>query len=82
MPRGAVGPYQLQAAIAAVHDEAANAAKTDWAQILAPYTVLLRMAEGLRLVAELEERDSLRGHHRLYAVRGHLEEMAGHWRAA
>jgi predicted RNA polymerase sigma factor len=35
-----VGPYQLQAAIAAVHDEAATAAETDWPQILALYDVL------------------------------------------
>jgi predicted RNA polymerase sigma factor len=38
--RGPVGPYQLQAAIAAVHDEAASAADTDWPQILALYDVL------------------------------------------
>jgi RNA polymerase sigma-70 factor, ECF subfamily len=35
-----VGPYQLQAAIAAVHAEAANARETDWKQIAALYTVL------------------------------------------
>jgi RNA polymerase sigma factor (sigma-70 family) len=35
-----VGPYQLQAAIAAVHDEAPTAAETDWPQILALYGVL------------------------------------------
>jgi predicted RNA polymerase sigma factor len=35
-----VGPYQLQAAIAAVHDEAATAEETDWPQILALYEVL------------------------------------------
>jgi predicted RNA polymerase sigma factor len=35
-----VGPYQLQAAIAAVHDEAATAEETDWPQILALYVVL------------------------------------------
>lgn len=39
----AVGPYQLQAAIAAVHDEAATAAETDWPQILALYGVLERI---------------------------------------
>ncbi len=44
LPRGAVGPYQLQAAIAAIHDEAATADDTDWAQILALYTVLERMS--------------------------------------
>ena len=36
------GPYTLQAAIAAVHAEAPNAAATDWAQIVALYEVLLR----------------------------------------
>jgi RNA polymerase sigma factor (sigma-70 family) len=35
--RGAAGPYQLQAAIAALHDEAASAEETDWPQILALY---------------------------------------------
>jgi RNA polymerase sigma factor (sigma-70 family) len=45
LPRGAVGPYQLQAAIAAVHDEAATAEATDWPQIRALYTVLERMTD-------------------------------------
>ena len=36
------GPYTLQAAIAAVHAEAAAAAETDWAQIVGLYEVLLR----------------------------------------
>ena len=45
LPRGSVGPYQLQAAIAAVHDEAATADQTDWPQILALYTVLKRMSD-------------------------------------
>jgi RNA polymerase sigma-70 factor (ECF subfamily) len=36
------GPYTLQAAIAAVHSEAASAAETDWAQIVALYSVLTR----------------------------------------
>jgi len=40
---GSVGPYQLQAAIAAVHDEAARAGETDWPQILALYGVLERV---------------------------------------
>jgi RNA polymerase sigma factor (sigma-70 family) len=42
----AVGPYQLQAAIAAVHDEAASAEETDWPQILALYDVLAQVAPG------------------------------------
>ncbi|GAA1982807.1 RNA polymerase sigma factor [Amycolatopsis minnesotensis] len=45
LPRGGAGPYQLQAAIAAVHDEAASAEETDWAQITALYEVLLRLAD-------------------------------------
>jgi RNA polymerase sigma factor (sigma-70 family) len=45
LPKGAVGPYQLQAAIAAVHDEAARAEDTDWAQILALYVLLGRLSE-------------------------------------
>ncbi len=40
------GPYQLQAAIAAVHDEAATARETDWPQILALYEVLERLSPG------------------------------------
>jgi len=37
-----VGPYTIQAAIAAVHAEAPDAAATDWAQIVGLYDVLLR----------------------------------------
>jgi RNA polymerase sigma factor (sigma-70 family) len=39
-----VGPYQMQAAIAAVHDEAATAEETDWPQILALYEVIERIS--------------------------------------
>jgi RNA polymerase sigma factor (sigma-70 family) len=45
LPRGAVGPYQLQAAIAAVHDEAARVEDTEWREILALYGVLRRMSD-------------------------------------
>ena len=41
-----MGPYQLQAAIAAVHDEAASPEQTDWPQILALYEVLERVSPG------------------------------------
>ncbi|HEU4423627.1 MAG TPA: DUF6596 domain-containing protein, partial [Pilimelia sp.] len=44
LPRGHVGPYQLQAAIAAVHDEAEHLDATDWPQILALYELLERVA--------------------------------------
>ncbi|HYT25709.1 MAG TPA: DUF6596 domain-containing protein, partial [Actinomycetota bacterium] len=44
LTRAPLGPYQLQAAIAAVHDEAARARDTDWPQILALYQLLERIA--------------------------------------
>jgi predicted RNA polymerase sigma factor len=92
-----VGPYQLQAAIAAVHDEAARADDTDWAQILALYGLLERIAPnpmvtlnravavgmvagpraGLDLLATLDDDARIADHHRLFAVRAHLLEMAG-----
>ena len=42
LARGEPGPYQLQAAIAAIHDEAPTADETDWPQILALYEVLMQ----------------------------------------
>ncbi|WP_437791040.1 RNA polymerase sigma factor [Sorangium sp. So ce693] len=45
LSRGSIGAYQVQAAIAAVHDEAARAEDTDWPQILALYGVLMRMSD-------------------------------------
>jgi RNA polymerase sigma factor (sigma-70 family) len=45
LPRGPTGPYQLQAAIAAVHDEAPSAEATDWPQIVALYEVLMQIAD-------------------------------------
>ena len=44
LSKGSIGAYQLQAAIAAVHDEAARAEDTDWPQILALYDLLKRMS--------------------------------------
>ena len=43
LARGVVGEYQVQAMIAAVHDEAASVEDTDWPQILALYGLLERM---------------------------------------
>jgi RNA polymerase sigma factor (sigma-70 family) len=43
---GAVGPYQLQAAIAAVHDRARRAEETDWSEVLALYGLLEGVAPG------------------------------------
>jgi predicted RNA polymerase sigma factor len=45
LPKGSVGPYQLQAAIAACHDEADRAAATDWPQILALYELLVPLSD-------------------------------------
>jgi RNA polymerase sigma factor (sigma-70 family) len=45
LSRGSIGAYQLQAAIAAVHDEAGRAEDTDWPQILALYGLLKRMSD-------------------------------------
>jgi RNA polymerase sigma factor (sigma-70 family) len=97
LPKGSVGPYQLQAAIAAVHDESARTEDTDWPQILALYDLLRRMtdnpmvalnhaiaaamvngpAKGLELVDTLTRDARVANHHRFYAVRAHLLEMAG-----
>ncbi|HEY3493356.1 MAG TPA: sigma-70 family RNA polymerase sigma factor [Polyangiaceae bacterium] len=48
--RGAAGAYQIQAAIAAVHDEALRAEDTDWPQILGLYGLLLRMSDNPMVV--------------------------------
>jgi RNA polymerase sigma factor (sigma-70 family) len=45
LPRGTAGPYQLQAAIAAIHDEAPSAEETDWPQIKALYELLLQISD-------------------------------------
>jgi RNA polymerase sigma factor (sigma-70 family) len=45
LPRGASGPYQLQAAIAAIHDEAPTPEATDWPQIAALYELLMRISD-------------------------------------
>jgi predicted RNA polymerase sigma factor len=98
--RGAVGEYQVQAAIAAAHDRAARVQDTDWREIAGWYGLLEQIAggplvtlnravavgmadgpaAGLALLEALEQ--PLAGHHRLYAVRGHLLEMSGERQAA
>ena len=45
LPEGRLGPFQIQAAIAAVHDEATTTGDTDWPQILALYGVLMRLSD-------------------------------------
>ena len=46
LDRAPIGPYQLQAAIAAVHDEAPSTAETDWIEILGLYELLGRLSPG------------------------------------
>jgi RNA polymerase sigma factor (sigma-70 family) len=46
LARSPIGPYQLQAAIAAIHDEASDVEHTDWRQILALYELLETLAPG------------------------------------
>ena len=97
LSHGSVGPYQLQAAIAALHDEAETAEDTDWPQILALYEMLDVVAPnpmatvnravaigmvqgplaGLALLGTLDDDERVSNHHLLFAVRGHLLEMAG-----
>jgi len=45
LSKGSIGSYQLQAAIAAVHDEAARSEDTDWPQVFALYGLLKRMSD-------------------------------------
>jgi len=45
LPRGATGAYELQAAIAAIHDEAPSAEATDWPQIMALYELLMQISD-------------------------------------
>jgi RNA polymerase sigma factor (sigma-70 family) len=45
LPRGPTGPYQLQAAIAAIHDEAPTTEATDWPQIVALYELLMGLSD-------------------------------------
>ncbi|MFJ6943195.1 RNA polymerase sigma factor [Streptomyces wuyuanensis] len=82
LSEGPAGPYQLQAAIAALHDEAARAEDTDWPQILALYDVLVRrapepMAELGRAVALAMVAGPEAGLAELGALEGRL---AGHHR--
>ncbi len=91
--RNQPGPYQLQAAIAAVHTDAATAGATDWGQILALYDQLLAAAptpvvalnravalaevEGPARALDAIEPLPLEGWHRFHAVRATLLEQLG-----
>jgi RNA polymerase sigma-70 factor (ECF subfamily) len=91
--RGRPGPYQLQAAINAVHSDAADAAATDWGQIVALYDQLLAVAPGpvvaLNRAVAVAEVDSpaaalalvdeleLDGYHLFHAIRADLLRRLG-----
>ncbi len=84
LAKGAVGLYQLQAAIAAVHDEAARPEDTDWAQILALYELLQRVAPSPMVtlnhtIAVAMVHGPQRGLERLRALDSD-ERLVGHYR--
>jgi RNA polymerase sigma factor (sigma-70 family) len=102
MARSRLGPYLLQAAIAALHVQAPSNAETDWEQIRVLYQILARIAPnpmvtlnqavavamtrgpeaGLDLLRPLDDDARMTRHHRLHAVRGHLQDLAGDHAAA
>jgi RNA polymerase sigma factor (sigma-70 family) len=82
LSRTTLGPYQLQAAIAAVHDEAPRAQETDWPQILALYRLLERISDNPivtlnRAVAAGMAHGPAAG---LALLSGVEEALAGHYR--
>ncbi|WTL25997.1 sigma-70 family RNA polymerase sigma factor [Streptomyces sp. NBC_01498] len=84
LSQGPAGPYQLQAAIAALHDEAADTDSTDWLQIVALYDELLRRAPGPEPMAELSRAVAVAMAHGpeagLAELAGLEKELAGHHR--
>jgi RNA polymerase sigma factor (sigma-70 family) len=98
LSKGSPGPYQLQAAIAAVHDEAPSYAETDWPQIVGLYELLRRFSPDNPVLALNNAvavamvdgpakglallDDRLSDDHRLHSVRAHLLEMSGDHAAA
>jgi RNA polymerase sigma-70 factor (ECF subfamily) len=96
--RGQPGPYQIQAAINAVHSDAPDAAATDWAQIVALYDQLLAVApspvaalhravavaevDGPAAALALVDRLDLASYYLFHAIRGHLLRQLGRTAAA
>jgi RNA polymerase sigma-70 factor, ECF subfamily len=90
---GRPGPYQIQAAISAVHSDAATAADTDWGQILALYDQLMAVAptpvvalnrvvavaevHGPAPALDLADRLGLDGYHLFHATRADLLRRLG-----
>ena len=84
LSKGAVGLYQLQAAVAAVHDEAVQVENTDWPQILALYELLQQVAPSPvvtlnQAIAIAMVHGPTRGLERLRALDDD-ERMSGHYR--
>ena len=93
LDRGEPGPYQVQAAIAAVHADARTAADTDWAQVVELYDLLLTLTptpvvalhravavaevDGPAAALALVEELDLGEHHLLHAVRADLLRRLG-----
>ena len=93
MRRNRPGPYQIQAAIQAVHSDAPDTGATDWGQILRLYDQLTAVApspvvalnravavaevEGPRHALDLVEALDLDGYHVLHAVRADLLRRLG-----
>ncbi|MCO5999658.1 RNA polymerase sigma factor [Actinoallomurus rhizosphaericola] len=80
----ALGPYQLQAAIAATHADAATAEETDWAQVHALYLILERIAPNpmvtLNRAIALAETEGPRAGLALLSTLDADERIAGHHR--
>ena len=91
--RGRPGPYQVQAAIHAVHSDAPSAAATDWAQVVALYDQLLTLApspvvvlnravavaelSGPAAALDLVDGLELDGYHLFHAIRADLLRRLG-----
>ena len=91
--RNRPGPYQIQAAINAVHSDAATAADTDWTQILALYDQLMAVAptpvvalnravalaevHGPQVALDAVDQLDLDGYHLLHATRADLLRRLG-----
>jgi len=76
-----VGPYQVQAAIAAVHAEAPSAGETDWPQVLALYAILERLSPGPMVTLNRAVALAMvRGPQAGLALLDTLDALAGHYR--
>jgi RNA polymerase sigma factor (sigma-70 family) len=84
LSKESIGAYQLQAAIAAVHDEAARAEDTDWPQILALYGLLAHMTDNpMVMLSHAIATAMVHGPSaglKLLDALGADERMAGHYR--